>query len=189
MSYEDSFPYARKRLLDMWGHSVDNPDRSLAGKLMSLEIQEEFCYEDEKKVYTKIAKRKRNTVGEYTVGQKKTETIQLKSITWFSAHMVKIKEQITKVRAKAQEEKKKLYREQKLCMKEDTIKAKVEELRLRWGSVVAMPVSSEFEKFLRNSAEHQVHKDRQKYLRERRLAKVEIATGPVPSEAGPTPSI
>ena len=91
---QETFPYARDRLLKMWQLSVDNPTRSLDGKIMSLKIQSGFVDDDIELVHKRIAKRKKNNPFGYFKGQEKLESRQLHSITWFSTHRLKIKAQL-----------------------------------------------------------------------------------------------
>ena len=91
---EETFPYARDRLLKMWRLSVDNPTRSVDGKIMSLKIQVQFVDEDVELVLKRIAKRKRNNPSGYSKGQIQAEKKQHENISWFSAHRLKIKAQL-----------------------------------------------------------------------------------------------
>ena len=91
---EETFPYARDRLLKMWRLSVDNPTRSVDGKIMSLKIQVQFVDEDVELVLKRIAKRKRNNPSGYSKGQIQAEKKQMENISWFSAHRLKIKAQL-----------------------------------------------------------------------------------------------
>ena len=91
---EETFPYAKARLLKSWRLSVDNPTRSVDDKIVSLKMQVGFCDEDIELVHKKIAKRKKNNPSGYSEGQKKLEKKQLDSITWFYTHRLKIKAQL-----------------------------------------------------------------------------------------------
>ena len=93
----------------MWEQSVGDP--TLNGTIMSLEIQQDFCDSDEKKIYEAMAKRKRNTMGEYTTGQKKKEVQQVKNIKWFAAHSVRIKDKLAELRAEIQCEMREVFEE------------------------------------------------------------------------------